>query len=141
MKRNANAQWQGGLQDGTGHITTESGVLERSQYSFGTRFEEGKGTNPEELIGAAHAGCFSMALSMMLGEEDLTADDIQTRADVSLEQDDSGFTITAIHLKVTATVPGADNETFQRAAENAKAGCPVSKLFNATITMDAKLDH
>jgi osmotically inducible protein OsmC len=141
MKRNANAQWQGGLQDGKGLISTESGVLERTQYSFGTRFEEGKGTNPEELIGAAHAGCFSMALSMMLGEEGLTADDIQTRADVSLEQDDSGFTITAIHLKVSATVPGADNETFQRAAENAKGGCPVSKLFNATITMDAKLDH
>jgi osmotically inducible protein OsmC len=141
MKRNANAQWQGGLQDGNGVISTESGVLERTQYSFGTRFEEGKGTNPEELIGAAHAGCFSMALSMMLGEEGLTADDIQTRADVSLEQDDSGFTINAIHLKVTATVPGADQETFQRAAENAKAGCPVSKLFNATITMDAKLDH
>jgi osmotically inducible protein OsmC len=141
MKRNANAQWQGGLQDGNGVISTESGVLERTQYSFGTRFEEGKGTNPEELIGAAHAGCFSMALSMMLGEEGLTADDIQTRADVSLEQDDSGFTITAIHLKVSATVPGADNETFQRAAENAKGGCPVSKLFNATITMDAKLDH
>ncbi len=141
MKRNANAQWQGGLQDGTGQISTESGVLEHTQYSFGTRFEEGKGTNPEELIGAAHAGCFSMALSMMLGEEDLTADGIQTRADVSLEQDDSGFTINAVHLKVSATVPGADQETFQRAAENAKAGCPVSKLFNATITMDAKLDH
>lgn len=141
MQRYANAQWQGALQDGKGHVSTESGVLEHEQYSFGTRFEEGKGTNPEELIGAAHAGCFSMALSMMLGEEGLTADDIQTRADVTLEQDDSGFTISAVHLKVAAMVPGADNETFQRAAENAKQGCPVSKLFNATITMDAKLDH
>lgn len=141
MKRNADAQWQGGLEDGKGLISTQSGVLEHSQYSFGTRFEEGRGTNPEELIGAAHAGCFSMALSMMLGEEGLTPDDIQTRADVSLEQDGGGFTITAVHLKVAAKVPGADNETFQRAAENAKGGCPVSKLFNATITMDAALDH
>jgi len=141
MQRHANAQWKGGLQDGTGTISTQSGVLEDTQYSFGTRFEEGRGTNPEELIGAAHAGCFAMALSMMLGEEGLTADDIQARADVRLDQDNSGFTISAIHLKVSATIPGADNETFQRAAENAKAGCPVSKLFNATITVDAKLDH
>lgn len=139
MKRNASAQWQGGLQDGKGVVTTQSGVLDHTQYSFGTRFEDGKGTNPEELIGAAHASCFAMALSMMLGEEGLTADDIHAKADVTLDQVEGGFSITAVHLTVTAKVPGADEATFERAANNAKNGCPVSKLFNADITMDAKL--
>lgn len=140
MKRSANAQWTGDLKSGKGVISTDSGVLHSTQYSFGTRFEDGKGTNPEELIGAAHAGCYSMALSMMLGEEGLTADDIRTKADVTLDQVEEGFAITAIHLTVRARVPGADEAAFQRAANNAKAGCPVSKLFNADITMDAQLE-
>lgn len=140
MQRSANAQWKGDLKSGKGVISTESGVLASTQYSFGTRFEDGKGTNPEELIGAAHAGCFSMALSMMLDEEGLTADDIRTNADVTLDQVEGGFAVTAIHLTVRARVPGADDAAFQRAAGNAKAGCPVSKLLNADITMDAQLE-
>ncbi|MDN3516724.1 OsmC family protein [Aquisalimonas lutea] len=140
MKRSASAQWNGDLKSGKGVISTDSGVLDSTQYSFGTRFEDGKGTNPEELIGAAHAGCYSMALSMMLGEEGLTADDIRTKADVTLDQVEGGFAITAIHLTVRARVPGADDGAFQRAANNAKAGCPVSKLLNADITMDAQLE-
>lgn len=140
MKRSANAQWKGDLKSGKGVISTESGVLDSTQYSFGTRFEDGKGTNPEELIGGAHAGCFSMALSMMLDEEGLTADEIRTNADVTLDQVEGGFAITAIHLTVRARIPGADDAAFQRAANNAKAGCPVSKLLNADITMDAQLE-
>lgn len=140
MKRSANAQWKGDLKSGKGAISTESGVLDSTQYSFGTRFEDGKGTNPEELIGAAHAGCFSMALAMMLDEEGLTADDIRTNADVTLDQVEGGFAITGIHLTVRARVPGAADAAFQRAANNAKAGCPVSKLFNADVTMDAQLE-
>ena len=140
MKRGASAEWRGGLKDGMGVISTESGVLSNTVYSFGTRFENGKGTNPEELIGAAHAGCFSMALSAQLGEAGMTADRIATTASVSLDKVEGGFAITAIHLTVRATIPGADAAKFQTAANNAKAGCPVSKVLNATITMDAALE-
>lgn len=139
MKRQASAHWEGGLKDGKGTMSTESGVLDKQQYSFGTRFENGKGTNPEELIGAAHAGCYSMALSMILAEKDLTADSIDTKADVTLEEVEDGFAVTAVHLTLTANIPGADEETFKEAAEAAKKGCPISKLLNATITLDATL--
>ena len=140
MKRSASAEWKGGLKDGKGTISTESGVLANTSYSFGTRFENAKGTNPEELIGAAHAGCFSMALSAQLAEAGMTAERIATTAAVTLEKLDSGFTITAIHLTVKARIPGADAGKFQTAANNAKAGCPVSKVLNAAITMDASLE-
>ncbi len=140
MKRKASAEWQKGLKDGKGTITTESGVLEKTQYSFSTRFEEGKGTNPEELIAAAHSGCFSMALSAQLGELGLTADKINTTATVKLEKLETGFTVTEIHLDVTAAIPNATEDQFKTATENAKTGCPISKLFNAKITMDAKLE-
>ena len=139
MKRKASAVWQGGLKDGKGTISTDSGVLENTQYSFSTRFEDGKGTNPEELIAAAHAGCFSMALSGQLGNAGLTADSISTTAAVTLEKTDAGFTITKVHLDVIAKIPGASEEAFQAAAGNAKAGCPISRLLKADITMDAKL--
>lgn len=141
MKRNAQAQWQGDLKQGKGSISTDSGVLDATQYSFGTRFENGKGTNPEELIGAAHAGCYSMALSMILGEDGLTPERIDTRATVSLEQAEGGFDITAVHLDVSANVPDTDQQAFEQAAEKAKAGCPVSKVLNADITMDARLEQ
>src|SRR5215475_8779196 len=121
MKRNASPVWQGGLKDGKGAISTDSGVLENTQYSFSTRFEDGKGTNPEELIAAAHAGCFSMALSGQLGNAGLTADAINTTAAVTLEKTDAGFTVTKVHLTVSARVPGASQEAFQTAANNAKA--------------------
>jgi osmotically inducible protein OsmC len=140
MKRNASAVWTGALKEGRGIISTDSGVLSDTQYSFGTRFENGKGTNPEELIAAAHAGCFSMALSAQLGTMGLTPDRIATSASVSLEKVGDGFSITAVHLTVKAKVPGADAPQFQTAAANAKAGCPVSKVLNATITMDATLE-
>jgi osmotically inducible protein OsmC len=140
MKRNASAVWQGGLKDGKGSISTDSGVLENTQYSFSTRFEDGKGTNPEELIAAAHAGCFSMALSGQLGNAGLTAERINTTAAVTLEKTDAGFTITKVHLDVTAKIPGATDEAFQTAAANAKAGCPISRLLKAEITMEAKLE-
>ena len=140
MKRTASAVWQGGLKDGKGSISTDSGVLENTQYSFSTRFEEGKGTNPEELIAAAHAGCFSMALSGQLGNAGLTAERINTSAAVTLEKTDAGFTITKVHLDVTAKIPGATDEASQTAAGNAKAGCPISRLLKAEITMDAKLE-
>src|SRR5919112_441740 len=141
MKRRGSAQWQGGIRDGRGTVSTDSGVLSAAQYSFSTRFEDGKGTNPEELIAAAHAGCFSMALSKQLGDAGLTAETINTTAAVRLEKTDAGFSITKVHLDVTARVPGADAAAFQTAADNAKAGCPVSRLFNAEITMDAKLEE
>jgi osmotically inducible protein OsmC len=141
MKRNASAVWTGGLKEGRGIISSDSGVLSDTQYSFSTRFENGKGTNPEELIAAAHAGCFSMALSAQLGTMGLTPDRIATTATVSLEKVDDGFSITAVHLTVKAKVPGADAPQFQTAAGNAKAGCPVSKVLNATITMDATLEQ
>lgn len=140
MKRNAAAEWKGGLKDGKGTISTDSGVLANSQYSFSTRFEDGKGTNPEELIAAAHAGCFSMALSGQLGQAGLTAESIRTTASVSLEKTDAGFAITSVHLEVKAKVPGADEQAFATAANNAKAGCPVSKVLKAEITMNASLE-
>jgi lipoyl-dependent peroxiredoxin len=140
MKRKASARWQGGLQDGKGTISSGSGVLSETQYSFSTRFENGIGTNPEELIAAAHAGCFSMALSGQLGKADLKAENIETTATVTLDKTDAGFTITAVHLDVSARVPGATEESFATAANNAKAGCPVSRVLNAEITMEARLE-
>jgi osmotically inducible protein OsmC len=140
MKRKGSAVWSGGLKDGKGKVSTDSGVLDDTQYSFRTRFENGKGTNPEELIAAAHAGCFSMALSGQLGKAGLTARRIATTAAVSLEKSDAGFSITAVHLDVRAKVPGADKSAFDKAAADAKAGCPVSRVLNAEITMDAKLE-
>ena len=140
MKRNASAEWKGGLKDGKGTISSDSGVLADTQYSFSTRFENGKGTNPEELIAAAHAGCFSMALSAQLGTMGLTPESIRTSAAVSLEKVGEGFSITAVHLTVKARIPGADQAQFQTATNNAKTGCPVSKVLNATITMDATLE-
>ncbi len=139
IKKKASAVWKGGLKDGKGTISTESGVLSNAQYGFKTRFEDGPGTNPEELIGAAHAGCFSMALSAQLGEAGLTAESINTTATVSLEKVEGGFSITAVHLDLVAKIPGATQQSFETAANNAKAGCPVSKLLNAKITMNAKL--
>jgi lipoyl-dependent peroxiredoxin len=140
MKRNASAVWKGGLKNGKGTISTESNVLSDTQYSFSTRFEQGIGTNPEELIAAAHAGCFSMALSAQLGEAGLEAQEIRTTAAVTLEKKDGGFAITAVHLDVAARIPGADRQAFEKAANNAKTGCPVSKVLNADITMEAKLE-
>jgi osmotically inducible protein OsmC len=140
MKRNASAVWRGGLKDGKGTISTDSKVLSDTQYSFSTRFEDGIGTNPEELIAAAHAGCFSMALSGQLGQAGLTADSINTTASVSLDKTEAGFAITKVHLEVKAKVPGADQAAFEKAANNAKAGCPVSKVLNAEITMNAVLE-
>lgn len=140
MKRNASAVWIGDLKSGRGTISTDSGVLSDTQYSFKTRFEDGKGTNPEELIAAAHAGCFSMAFSSELGKLDLTAESIRTTAAVSLEKTDAGFTITSVHLDLKAKIPGADKETFEKAANNAKKGCPVSRVLNAEITLDATLE-
>jgi len=139
MKRKASAEWRGDLKGGKGTISTASGVLSETQYSFGTRFEDGIGTNPEELIAAAHAGCFSMALSAQLGNAGLTPESIATTAAVSLDKLESGWAVTAVHLDVTAKIPGASEEAFKTAAANAKAGCPISKLLNAEITMDAKL--
>ena len=140
MRRKASAVWNGGLKDGKGTISTDSGVLSETQYSFSTRFEDGQGTNPEELIAAAHAGCFSMALSGQLAQAGLTADSIQTTATVRLEKTDAGFTITSVHLEVAAKVPGADEQAFEKAANNAKAGCPVSRVLKAEITMEARLE-
>lgn len=139
IQRNAKAVWKGGLKDGVGALTAPSGVLKDTQYSFGTRFENGVGTNPEELIAAAHAGCFSMAFSGELGKAGLTAASIETTANVSLEKTDAGFRVTKIHLAVAADVPNATQEAFDKAAHDAKVGCPISNLLNATITMDAKL--
>ena len=139
MKQKASAQWQGSLKEGTGTLSTGSGALTDKPYSFQTRFEGEQGTNPEELIGAAHAGCFSMAFSMILGMAGFTPDKSATTATITLEPKDGGFAITASHLDVTAVIPGIDEATFQDLAGKAKAGCPVSKLLNATITMEAKL--
>jgi lipoyl-dependent peroxiredoxin len=140
MKRKASAQWQGGLKDGRGTISTDSGVLANTQYSFSTRFEEGKGTNPEELIAAAHAGCFSMALSAQLEAAGIRADSIKTSATVTLDKTAEGFAISAVHLDVLAKIAGKPQQAFDTAAANAKAGCPVSKVLNAKITMDARLE-
>ena len=139
MQRKAGAVWKRGLKDGQGTLTSESGVLRAVPYSFGTRFEGVKGTNPEELIAAAHAGCFSMAFSAELGKVGLTPDTISTEAAVTLEKKEQGFTITKIHLEVTGKVPGADQAKFQEVAATAKKGCPVSRVLNAEITMNARL--
>jgi osmotically inducible protein OsmC len=141
IKRSGSAVWSGGLKDGKGSVSTQSGVLKDSQYGFNTRFENGPGTNPEELIAAAHAGCFTMALSAQLGEAGMTATRLETKAQVSLDKADGGFAITAVHLDVVATIPGASEEAFKAAATKAKEGCPVSKLLNASITMDARLQQ
>ena len=139
MKKTASAIWQGGLKDGKGQISTESGALNQAPYGFNTRFEGQPGTNPEELIGAAHAGCFSMALSMILGEAGLTPERIDTMAEVTLDKQPDGFAITAVHLILKAKVPGASEGQFKELANKAKAGCPVSKVLNANISLDATL--
>ncbi len=139
INRKGSAHWEGGLKDGRGSISTQSGALDKQPYGFAMRFEGVPGTNPEELIGAAHAGCFTMALSLILGEAGLTADSLDTSATVTLEKLDSGFTITAIHLTLEAKIPGTDDATFQELAAKAKANCPVSKVLNANITLDAAL--
>ncbi|MCR9110407.1 OsmC family protein [Marivita sp. XM-24bin2] len=140
ITKTATAHWSGGLKDGKGTISTESGALNTQPYGFNTRFEDKPGTNPEELIGAAHAGCFSMAFSMILGEYDVVAEDINTKASVGLEEKDGGFAITTIHLDMTAKIPGISEEDFQKAAQTAKENCPLSKVLAAAeITMDAKL--
>ncbi len=139
MDRKGSAVWQGTIKEGKGTVSTQSGTLKDAQYSFSSRFESGTGTNPEELLGAAHAGCFSMALSAQLAGEKLTAERIATTATVTIEQVDGGFGITHVHLNVEAKIAGTDQATFERLAGAAKAGCPVSKLFNTRITMDAKL--
>ncbi len=139
MQRVGSAHWSGGLKDGRGTVSTQSGVLNQTQYSFSTRFENGVGTNPEELIAAAHAGCFSMALSAQLDGSGMTAESIDTKATVTLEKVDSGFAITKVHLDVAVKIPGADQAKFDAAAQAAKAGCPVSKLLKAEITMNATL--
>jgi len=139
MIRKGSAEWQGSLKEGKGTVSTESGVLANAAYSFGTRFENGKGTNPEELIAAAHASCFSMALSAQLGAAGITPETVRTTAAVTLEKVEGGFAVTASHLDVTAKIPGADRAAFEKAANEAKTGCPISKLLNAKITMDAKL--
>lgn len=141
MKRNASAEWQGDLKSGKGTISTDSAVLSNTQYSFSTRFEEGKGTNPEELIAAAHAGCFSMALSAQLGEAKVTAESIRTKATVTLEKGEAGFAITDVHLDVVVKIPGGDQAALDKAANAAKAGCPISKVLKANISMDARLEN
>lgn len=139
MNRKASAVWNGGLKDGKGTISTESGALKQTQYSFGTRFENGVGTNPEELLAAAHAGCFSMALSGQLAGAGLTAEKIETTATVWFEKLADGWTISKIHLDVVARIPGAEKSKFDAAAAAAKAGCPISRVLKAEITMDARL--
>lgn len=141
MIRKANAVWSGGLKDGNGVVSTQSGALKDARYGFATRFESSPGTNPEELIAAAHAGCFSMSLSGKIGAANLTAQKIQTEAAVTMEKLDAGWTVVAIHLDVTATIPGVDVTVFQKAAEDAKNTCPISRLLapGAKITMAAKL--
>jgi osmotically inducible protein OsmC len=140
IKRSGSAVWHGGIKDGGGTISTQTGVLKDAPYGFKSRFEGGPGTNPEELIGAAHAGCFTMALSLILGQAGLTAESLKTTSTISLEQDAGGFTITAAHLDLVAKIPGATEEAFKQAAEAAEKNCPVSKLMKATITLDAKLE-
>lgn len=139
MQRTASAHWSGGLKDGKGTVSTASGVLKQTQYSFATRFENGVGTNPEELIAAAHAGCFSMALSAELGKAGFTPTSIDTMATLTMDKTDAGFTITAIHLDVHATIPNIDAAKFEEIANGAKKGCPVSRVLNANITMTANL--
>ncbi|MFD2739409.1 OsmC family protein [Sulfitobacter aestuarii] len=139
IKKSGSARWSGNLKEGKGHVSTQTKVLDDQPYGFNTRFEDKPGTNPEELIGAAHASCFSMALSMILEGENLVADKVETKATVHLEQKDSGFHIPKVHLDVTASIPDASAEQFEKAAKTAKENCPISKLLTAEITMDAKL--
>jgi osmotically inducible protein OsmC len=139
IAQHGSAQWQGGIRDGKGAVSTESGALNAYPYGFASRFEGKPGTNPEELIAAAHAGCFTMALSLILSEAKLTAEQMETSAAVTLEQVDGGYAITAVHLTLKAKIPGADQATFEKLAGMAKAGCPVSKLLRAEITLDASL--
>jgi len=139
INRHGSAVWQGGIKDGKGLISTESGALKGYPYGFSSRFEGLPGTNPEELLAAAHAGCFTMALSLILGEAKLTAERMETSAKVTLEQIEGGYAITAVHLKLEAKIPGADQATLEKLSGMAKAGCPVSKLFKADITLDATL--
>ena len=141
LKRNASAVWNGDLKQGKGRISTASGVLKDTQYSFATRFENGAGTNPEELIAAAHAGCFSMALSGQLTTAGHPPESVNTTATVSMDKTEAGFTVTAVHLDVTARVPGIDQQGFEQAANNAKTGCPISRLLKADITMNARLEQ
>ena len=140
MKRKASAQWQGDLKTGKGTVSTESGVLQTTSYSFSTRFEDVKGTNPEELVAAAHAGCFTMALSAELGKVNLVPASLRTTCTVTLDKVDGGWGITESHLDLTAKVPGASPEAFRKAAQAAETGCPISKLFKTKITLDAKLE-
>ncbi len=140
MKRKASAVWQGSLKDGKGTISTESGVLKDTQYSFSTRFENGIGTNPEELVGASHAGCFAMAFSAELGKAGFTPTAINVTATVTLDKTDAGFTVTESHLDMTAKIPGIDQAKFTAIANGAKAGCPISRLLKANVTLDAKLE-
>ena len=139
INRHGSAAWEGGIKDGKGAVSTESGALKSYPYGFASRFEGMPGTNPEELLGAAHAGCFTMALSLILGQSQLVAEHMATDARVTLEQVEGGYAITAVHLTLRAKIPGADNATFQELAGKAKAGCPVSKLLKAEITLDATL--
>lgn len=139
MKRTAQAQWKGGIKDGSGTLTAPGGALKATPYSFATRFENANGTNPEELIAAAHAGCFSMALSFALGGAGFTPASIDTTATLTMDQVGGGWAITAVHLECAASIPGIDNAKFQEIAAGAKANCPVSKVLNATITLTATL--
>jgi lipoyl-dependent peroxiredoxin len=140
MKRSGSAVWQGDLKSGKGTVSTDSGVLAHQQYSFGTRFEDGKGTNPEELIAAAHAGCFTMALSAQLGNAGLTAEKLETKATVTFDKLEAGWTVTHILLDVRGRVPKADQAAWEKATQGAKTGCPISRLLNTTIEMNAKLE-
>jgi len=140
IKRTGSAAWSGGLKDGKGTVSVQSGVLKETPYGFNTRFENSPGTNPEELIAAAHAGCFTMALSAQLGEAGMTATSLRTTATVSLDKVADGFSISAVHLDLVASIPGASRQAFEEAARKAKEGCPVSKLLNAAITLDARLE-
>jgi osmotically inducible protein OsmC len=139
MQRKASAEWRGGLKDGKGTVATGSGVLTDTPYSFTTRFEDQPGTNPEELIAAAHAGCFTMALSGQLGNRGMTAESIKTTATLTMDKQEAGWTVTSIHLDVSAKIPGADQAKFEEAASAAKTGCPISRLLNANISMEARL--
>ena len=140
-KTTGSAVWSGGIKDGKGAISTKSGALKDYPYGFASRFEGKPGSNPEELIGAAHAACFTMALSLILGEAKLTAEKMETTAEVTLDKVEGGFAITAVHLSLKGKVPGADQAKFEELANKAKAGCPVSKLFKADITLDVKLEN
>ena len=141
MKRTATAHWQGDLKAGKGELSTASGVLFSTPYSFHTRFEDGQGTNPEELLAAAHAGCFTMALSAQLANAGFTAKDLETTCTITLEKQPDGFAITASHLELKASVPGATREQFDQAVNSAKTGCPVSKLYKANITLNSTLEE